>query len=219
MTSTLHDYWHDYIERCKQIGGEHSCQTATGATPEEIRAIELKYGVTLPNSYRALLEVTNGLTLMNTDCLDFYPDEHLFYPINEIGLFNQRCDPEELWQDQIEENYPYPEADYQFFYDRNLQVIDSLGNIAPSKMQDKRALFRYKDSYDLIQFGHYRYPMTWYCFNPNSEPQKGESEIWLFSIDDALAWSDFCLKFLNFIEFAEYLLHYSILADEEESDE
>ncbi|MCV6638866.1 SMI1/KNR4 family protein [Candidatus Albibeggiatoa sp. nov. NOAA] len=238
--TTLHDYWYDYIERCKQSPFDLNCDTYPAATSKQIQAIEQKYNITLPTSYKALLEVTNGF--------DFFTAGHTFYSIDKIQLLCKGEQPEivaeELWDEPLEDQkYQFLKQDLDFFYNRHLDVVNQEGDkvvyppkgyffsqngrivdidgklcVDPptnlilrstevlSRMQNNAVLFKYSDYPHLVSIGHRDDYGTFYYFNTNSEPQKGEPEIWLVSYDDALGWTDSCLKFLNFIELAEYLL-------------
>jgi len=206
--STLHDYWFDFIERCKHCE-ECDYQTHAGATPEKIQSIEQKYKIRLPASYKAFLEVTNGLTFNSLweDIDPIYPIDEV-RPIQESGWSDMA---EEIWYEQLDnKEYQFPEEDYQFFYDRYTKVVDQNGLRVPFPPKGKEYLetapFRYSDHPYLVLFGHINDYDTQYYFNLNSEPQKGEPEVWLVRFDHALTHYNFCIKYLNFTECAESLL-------------
>ncbi|MCV6636660.1 SMI1/KNR4 family protein [Candidatus Albibeggiatoa sp. nov. NOAA] len=241
--TTLHHYWHDYIERCKQSSFKLDCNTFPAATRTEIQALEQQYNITLPTSYKALLELTNGFHFFDS----IGP---FFYSVDQIASLIDDPDPDPLdmqyiWYEQLQsEEYQFLSEDLDFFHNRDLDVVNREGKkiayppkskhylfsnsgeivdingeqcLHPpadvvirnsqtlTKMQDGDLLLKYSDYKHLAHIGSCHDIAQNYAVNLNYEPQKGEPEAWLISPDYG-SEEDCCLKFLNFIELAEFTL-------------
>ncbi|MCV6636526.1 SMI1/KNR4 family protein [Candidatus Albibeggiatoa sp. nov. NOAA] len=209
MDSDLSLYWKSFIDKVEKRSFINSTRVKddkyegkpvtffSGAKSNSIQVIERQYSISLPDTYKSFMEISNGMKLF---------DDFRLLPIEQVTLLKDMdeviSDIIDLWstgditdEDWNDQNYTPDE--YHTFYNRKGTQVDANGYPKHRLPKEQPVKLQYLDSLIVIGIGGESYSL---CLNPNIKTKGNEFEVWYIGSKE----DTFRPRFLNFQEAVTY---------------